>query len=126
MSEAIQVSPEALAAYRATAIRRWQDRQAARALRREQAWQVARHAAQLLRERFGASRVVAYGSLAHGLWFSETSDIDLAAWGLPPDDYFLAVATLQELSPEFEIDLVNAGQCQPALREAIAEEGVGL
>lgn len=45
----------------------------------EQAWEVARAAARLLREQLGATRVVVFGSLAHRAWFTPWSDIDLAA-----------------------------------------------
>jgi len=126
MSTVLEVSPEAMAVYRATARRRWEERQQELAQRRERAWQVARRAAVFLRERFYATQVVAFGSLVHGYWFSGTSDIDLAAWGLHSDDYFVAVAQLQDLSPEFEIDLVDVERCKPALREAILREGEPL
>lgn len=66
---------------------------------------------------------VSHGSLAHGHWFSQTSDIDLAVWGLEADAYFTAVARLQDLSPEFKVDLVAMESCRPALREAIIAEG---
>ena len=59
-------------------------------------------------------------------WFTTTSDIDLAARGLAPDDYFTAVARLQDLSPEFKVDLVAVERCKAALRESIAREGVIL
>ena len=114
-----QVSPEAMATYRATAQRRSEVEQQELAQRRECARQVARRAAAFLKEQFGATRVVVFGSLVHGYWFSRTSDIDLAAWGLQPDDYFVAVARLQDLSPEFRVDLVVAERCKPALHEAI-------
>jgi predicted nucleotidyltransferase len=123
MSTALQVSPEAMASYRAAAQRRWEKTQQELARRRERAWQVARQATALLKEQFGATQVVAFGSLVHGYWFSRTSDIDLAAWGLSTDDYFVAVARLQDLSPEFKIDLVAVEHCKPALRDAIARAG---
>ena len=65
-----------------------------------------------------------FGSLVHGYWFSQTSDIDLAAWGLKDEDYFLVVARLQDLSPEFRIDLVRMENCRPGLRGAILQEGI--
>jgi len=126
MSTVLQVSPEAMAVYRATARRRWEEEQQALARRREHAWQVARRAVALLKEQFGAAQVAAFGSLVHGFWFSKTSDIDLAVWGLRSDDYFVAVAKLQNISPEFKIDLVAMERCRPALREAIVREGRSL
>ena len=42
MSSALRASPEAMAMYRATAERRWEEEQQELARRRERAWQVAR------------------------------------------------------------------------------------
>ena len=95
-------------------------------VRWEQAWKVARRAAQMLRERFGATRVVAFGSLTQGAWFTVWSDIDLAAWGIPPDTFYRAVAWVTGLSSEFEIDLVAMEDCRAALRQAILDEGIDL
>jgi predicted nucleotidyltransferase len=124
MTTARSVSPEEMVVYRATARRRWKGEQREIARRRERARQLARRAAKLLRERFGAERVVAFGSLVHGHWFSKTSDVDLAVWGVESDDYLVAVARLQDLSSEFKIDLIAAAHCKPALLEVIAKEGV--
>jgi len=121
--EIVTISPDQMEIYRATARRRQQEELEAKDCRRELAWKVARHAAGLLREQFGASRVVIFGSLVRGQSFSRWSDIDLAAWGLRPNDYFVAVARLQDLSPDFEIDLVAMEHCRPELQEVILREG---
>ena len=92
--------------------------------RLRRAWHVARTAAELLRGRFGATRVVAFGSLVHDDWFTRWSDIDLAAWGIPPDAFSRAVAAVTGLSAEFKIDLVDPEDCRPALRQAIDREGI--
>jgi predicted nucleotidyltransferase len=92
--------------------------------RLDRAWELARTAADMLRERFGANGVVVFGSLAHDEWFTRWSDIDLAAWGIPPDVFFRAVAAVTGLSAEFRIDLVDPRDCRPALRQVIEREGV--
>jgi predicted nucleotidyltransferase len=121
---ASELTPEALARYRATAQRRWEQEQRANARRLEWAWELAQQAAVLLKGQFGATRVVVFGSLAQGHWFSQTSDIDLAAWGLKGEDFFAAVARLQDLSPEFSVDLVAMEHCRPELRQVILAEGI--
>ena len=63
--------------------------------RREEAWGVARAAATVLRARFGATRVVVFGSLTRPAQFTRWSDIDLAAWGIPADHSYQAVAAFQ-------------------------------
>jgi hypothetical protein len=46
-------------------------------------------------------------------------------WGLPPDDYFRALAELLDIDPEFPIDLVEAEQAKPQILSAI-QAGVEL
>jgi predicted nucleotidyltransferase len=92
----------------------------------ERAREAAHVAAQLLRQELGATRVVAFGSLVHPVWFTPWSDIDLAAWGIPPEMFYRAVASVTGLSPEFEIDLVAPEDCRPALRQVIEREGMDL
>jgi predicted nucleotidyltransferase len=92
----------------------------------ERAWRVARAAAKVLREQYGATRVVAFGSLAYRDAFTLWSDIDLAAWGISPGIFYRAVAVVTGLSPEFKVDLVAPEDCQSTLRHVIEQEGVAL
>jgi predicted nucleotidyltransferase len=92
----------------------------------ERAWRVARAAAKVLREQFGATRVVAFGSLAHRDAFTLWSDIDLAAWGISPGTFYRAVAVVTGISSEFQVDLVAPEDCQSTVRHAIEREGVAL
>ena len=102
-------------------------RQATRAeRRRQQAWRVARQAARLLRDQYGASKVVVFGSLVHDAWFTPWSDIDLAAWGIPPERYYAAVAAVTGLSPVFQVDLVDPDACRSSLRATLEREGIEL
>jgi predicted nucleotidyltransferase len=96
------------------------------ASRRDKAWEAARRAAEQLRNEFGASRVVVFGSLAHEDWFTLWSDIDLAAWGIAPSQFYRAVAAVTGISSVINIDLVDPESCQPKLREVIEREGVEL
>ncbi len=99
---------------------------AERARRRRRALRTARRAAALLREYFGASRVVLFGSLTRWGGFTPWSDIDLAAWGIPAARFYAAVAAVTGLSAEFKVDLVDPDFCRPALRVAIDREGLDL
>ena len=92
---------------------------AARRQRREKAWGVARAAATLLKSRYHASRVVVFGSLTRNSQFHLWSDVDIAAWGLAPGDYFEAVARVLDVGDDIKIDLVMAERCKPHIREAI-------
>jgi predicted nucleotidyltransferase len=92
----------------------------------ERAWRVAQTAAEVLRQQFGATRVVAFGSLARRDWFTPWSDIDLAAWGISPGAFYRAVAVVTGISSEFRLDLVATEDCQPSLQHVIEREGVAL
>jgi predicted nucleotidyltransferase len=94
--------------------------------RRQAAWQVARQVAQRLRREFGAEKVVIFGSLVRKSWFNQWSDIDLAAWGIPHDRFFSAVAAATSLSSEFKVDLLDPETCHPTLREIIEQNGLEL
>lgn len=125
---ALDLRPEERQAYRPDeAIRQRRLREDAHLEARwQQAHRLARRAAKLLHEEFGAERVVLFGSLAHRAWFTEWSDIDLAAWGIPPDRFFAAVAAVTDLSTSFQIDLVDPEQCSSHLRKSIQRDGQAL
>jgi predicted nucleotidyltransferase len=120
------IAPEAMARYRRTAQARELARRHETEGRRQAAWSVARQAARVLREAFGATRVIAFGSLAHGAWFGPCSDIDLAVEGVPADVFWRAWVALDRVDPAFEIDLVAIESAPDRLRDEIASQGVAL
>jgi predicted nucleotidyltransferase len=92
-------------------------------VREAHAWEVARRAATLLASRFGATRVVVFGSLTRPHAFTPWSDVDIAAWGLKPRDTFAAVAALLGFDADIEVNLVDVGACSPEVLAAIEREG---
>jgi len=92
----------------------------------EQAWEVVHAVAHLLRERFGARQVIAFGSIVHRAWFTPWSDIDIAVWGIPAHQFYQAVAAVTGISPDFEVDLVDVEDCSISLRRIIKSEGIEL
>lgn len=90
----------------------------------ERAWQLVPQLANLLREQFGATRVVVFGSLTRRESYTHWSDIDLAAWGIPPERYYAAVGAVTGISEEFEVDLVDPAICRPRLQQVIEQEGI--
>jgi predicted nucleotidyltransferase len=106
---ALELSPQEWQRYHPAEaiVRRKQQDQAQVAQRKQRAWQLARQAAELLRNDFGAKKIVVFGSLAHEAWFTPWSDIDLAAWGIPADRFYSAVGSVAEFSPEFKVEQVG-------------------
>ena len=87
------------------------------------AWNLARRAAKLLKEKFGATRVVAFGSLLLQETFTPWSDVDIAAWGIPALDTFKAMGAVMDLSTEIDISLVDMATCKEPLKSTIEREG---
>ena len=126
MATAIKLTPEEIDVYRAAARRRRERERRELAQREKSAWELARRAATILRVQFGATRVMAFGSLVHEGCFTPWSDVDIAAWGIPIEDTFQAIGVVMDMSGEIEVNLVAVGACSPSLRSTIECEGVEL
>jgi predicted nucleotidyltransferase len=112
--------------YRQTAQRRLTFLERERQQRVAKAWALARKAADLLRERFAAKRVAAFGSLIHPEYFHGRSDVDLAVWGLEEGDYLRAVAAVTALDREISVDLIAVEEAPESLSDLIRAEGSSL
>jgi predicted nucleotidyltransferase len=126
MATARDVTPEDMAGYRAAARRRAEHEAQALAKREERAWELAREVAAALRERFGVTRVVVFGSLVHPGYFTPWSDVDIAVWGLRPEDTFRAIGVAMDADTDIPVNLVDAGACSASLLETIERDGVRL
>ena len=91
--------------------------------RRERALLVARKAARILKESFGVTRVLLFGSLVTQSWFHIRSDVDLAVEGLKPKDFWWADCRLESISDGFEIDLVDLSTAPSGLKQTIPRDG---
>jgi predicted nucleotidyltransferase len=101
-------------------------RQQELAERKARALAVARHIAEMLRERYGC-RVWLFGSLAGDGSFAEHSDLDLALAGLPEDaDFWKLYGEVLLLAAPFDVDLVLLESVSPGMREHVLPRGVEL
>ncbi|MEO0769510.1 MAG: nucleotidyltransferase domain-containing protein [Cyanobacteria bacterium J06649_4] len=83
--------------------------------------------AALLREQFGAERVQVFGSFVDKDSYTIWSDIDIAAWGIPPQKFYKAIEALNGLSSDIKVDLVDPSCCGSwTLRQIIEEEGLDV
>ena len=126
MPTQLELSPEKLAVYRTTAQRRRQQERGEINRRREKAWQTAREATHLLREQFNVSRVVVFGSLTRESGFTHWSDVDIAAWGIVPEDTFRAIGAVMDLGTEIPVNLVDVNTVRPSLLAVIERDGIDL
>jgi len=125
---ALELTPEEKLAYRPReAIERRQEAENQQVEERwQQAQRLARQAAKVLYEEFGAVRVLLFGSAIRHTSFTPWSDVDLTAWGIPPERFYAAVAAVTGLSVDIKIELVDPEDCCLALRANIAHGGVEL
>ncbi|MGC1374960.1 MAG: nucleotidyltransferase domain-containing protein [Anaerolineales bacterium] len=122
----MNISPDQLEQYRQTARERQNARVSAAQARMDKAWTLARQAAKLLREQYQAQRVVVFGSLLHETRFTQWSDVDIAAWGIPFDQTFRAIGAVMDLDSSVAVNLVDVDTCVLSLLEAIEREAVDL
>jgi predicted nucleotidyltransferase len=123
-TESKQESPNVISAdkmydYILAARKREQTRQEGLRQLQSRGIEIAKRAARMLRQEFGARRVVLFGSMIQSKTHAE-SDIDLAVWNFPKSDYFQAIGKLQGLS-EFAIDLVEAENASDYIIQAISQ-----
>ena len=90
---------------------------------RAQLYQRVGAVAAALKTRFGARRVVLFGSLAHGAWFAPDSDVDLAVEGLLGDSYWQAWRLAEEMISDRSVDLIEIETASASLRQAIERYG---
>jgi predicted nucleotidyltransferase len=122
----MDISPDQLEQYRQTARDRQNARVSEAKARMEKAWALVREAAKLLREQYQAQRVVAFGSLLHETSFTQWSDVDIAAWGIPPEQTFRAIDAVMDLDSSIAVNLVDVNTCALSLLEAIEQEAMDL
>lgn len=92
----------------------------------QKAWELVPKLATILRDQVAADRVVVFGSLTDESRYTPWSDIDLAVWGIAPDQFYRAIGVVNEISSEFKVDLVDltARTCRPSAKQAIYRTGV--
>jgi uncharacterized protein len=78
----------------------------------------------MLREEFGATKIKVFGSAVSADYFSEESDIDIAAWDIPIAQYLSAVLAVNEFHDDFKVDLLDPSLCRMVLRQKIEKEGI--
>jgi predicted nucleotidyltransferase len=88
------------------------------------AWDTARALAAILRDRFGATRVILIGSLAEGR-FRTDSDLDLAVAGVADDRFFRAGAELEAAAGR-PVDLIPLESASAALLAEVGRAGIIL
>jgi uncharacterized protein len=103
----------------------WRDRQAQQqaeiAQHIQQAWVDIAAIAQQLRAKFGATEMIVFGSLVRG-GFDAESDLDIAVAGIPPQDFFTAMAVANQISHQW-VDLKPLESLEPHFLQKVLTTG---
>lgn len=78
-----------------------------------------------LKTTYGICRVILFGSLAHGAWFSTDSDIDIAVESTG-DAYWKAWSAVYAAFPDRKVDFVDLDMASESLKRSIVRYGVDL
>jgi predicted nucleotidyltransferase len=91
--------------------------------RRQEALAMVARCTQLLESRYGARRVIPFGSALQERAWHARSDLDLAVEGLTSEDLWQAEKELEAMVPPWlRVDLVPLGQVFPEVRSRILGE----
>jgi predicted nucleotidyltransferase len=106
----------------------WRDRQTQQQAESEhhlqQAWVDIAAIAQQLRTEFGATEIIVFGSLTRG-GFDAESDLDIAVAGIPPQDFFAAMAAANQIGHQW-VDLKPLESLEPHFLQKVLATGKRL
>ncbi|NJL48859.1 MAG: nucleotidyltransferase domain-containing protein [Leptolyngbyaceae cyanobacterium SM2_5_2] len=88
------------------------------------AWQEVNAIASVLRQQFGATRVMVFGSLLSDR-FQDDSDLDIAAAPIPKARFFEAVAAVNECSQRW-VDLKPLDDLDPYFKQRVLDTGLDI
>lgn len=91
--------------------------------RYESAWDDIKKIAKMLKEKYGAEKVIVFGSLLNKKRFHKRSDIDLAVKGIDDELFYEAYGKIIGKYTDFEVDLVDIEDCKESLLKVINKEG---
>ena len=87
---------------------------------------LVRESANMLKTRFGAKRVILFGSMAQPLFFRLDSDIDIAIEGIAVEDYWEAWREVEKIIEDKSIDFIDIADAREPLKWAINYYGIEL
>jgi len=93
---------------------------------RSSAMDRAKRVADCLKKKYGASRVVLFGSLVRKRYLHERSDIDLLVEGLKKYELLRAGFEASNIAKPFNVDLIPYSIADPSIIKIANEEGIVL
>jgi predicted nucleotidyltransferase len=101
-------------------------RPAANQQERDRLLALVRQAAQVLKTRFGAKRVILLGSMVRPDRFTPQSDVDVVVEGLRADAYWEAWRVVEEIVQDRPVDLIDLDGATESMRRSVERYGIDL
>ncbi|HOE19147.1 MAG TPA: nucleotidyltransferase domain-containing protein [Syntrophorhabdaceae bacterium] len=86
----------------------------------------AKKVAVMLRKKYGAKKVLLFGSLVRDGYLDERTDIDILVDGVSVNDMLRAGFDAWMVAEPFDVDLVPAGKAHRSLLKVARKEGIEL
>jgi predicted nucleotidyltransferase len=93
---------------------------------RSDAMDKAKKIAAMLKEKYGANKVILFGSIVKSDYLHEKSDIDLLVYGIKPEDFLRAGVDAWKISVCFDVDIIPAEKAEKTIVEIAEREGIEL
>ena len=93
---------------------------------RSDAMERAKKVAAFLKEKYGAKRVILFGSIVKSSYLHERSDIDLLVEGIKSEDFLRAGADAWKISGPFDVDIIPAEIAHKNILKKALKEGIEL
>ena len=91
-------------------------------------WNIVQAASKVLKNKYGATQVILFGSLVKGTRFTPWSDVDLSVSGLSPQAIIRPPGEIMDMgmAKGIRIDVLDPVDCLKIMRNRIRQEGVEL
>jgi predicted nucleotidyltransferase len=128
MPTALELSHEGWQGYLKRAGRKLEHhvRPAANQQERDRLLALVRQAAQVLKTRFGAKRVILLGSMVRPDRFTPQSDVDVVVAGLRADAYWETWRVVEEIVQDRPVDLIDLDGASESMRRSVERYGIDL
>jgi predicted nucleotidyltransferase len=93
---------------------------------RTNAMERARKVASLLKEKYGAKRVILFGSLCSKIYLHERSDIDLLVEGIKSSDILRAGFDAWVVAEPFDVDIIPTEVAEERMIKIAIKDGIEL
>jgi len=120
------LTPEERKKYVSGWLKRQKEKEEQLRRQRQLAVEKASQIARMLKVKYGAKKVILFGSLAYGSTLWSQSDIDIAVEGIDEEKYLDIAWEAAQIALPFKVDLVPLERASESLKAKIERKGIDL